>query len=80
MYTPVMFDFTTEDRYWIEQDDSLKAVNLVRFCQELFWTFGNGCTTRVCNLMGVQLNGCTVEWVWSSWCVVLSRKDSSVTQ
>jgi hypothetical protein len=25
MYTPVMFDFTTEDRYWIEQE------NLKRF-------------------------------------------------
>ncbi len=25
MYTPVMFDFTTEDRYWIEQE------NLQRF-------------------------------------------------
>jgi hypothetical protein len=21
MYTPVMFDFTTEDRYWIEQEN-----------------------------------------------------------
>ncbi len=21
MYTPVIFDFTTEDRYWIEQED-----------------------------------------------------------
>ncbi len=24
MYTPVMFDFTTEDRYWIEQENRLR--------------------------------------------------------
>ncbi len=24
MYTPVMFDFTTEDRYWIEQENLLR--------------------------------------------------------
>jgi hypothetical protein len=60
-----MFDFTTEDRHWIEQENQWRFLFIEKENAFAFY-LGNGCTVElVWNLMSVQLNGCTSERVCS---------------
>jgi hypothetical protein len=46
MYTPVMFDFTTGDRYWTEQEDQLKKRMKSFFSMSFISSAKNRCSVK----------------------------------